>query len=188
MPQSKGLLSKTQALPEVIMLQSRHLLFVLSLAALALPVRAEIYKYYDADGNLVLSDAVPKDRAERVERITPREIMTVPALKSPARPASAGHKVAASQARAGYAIVVQSPAQGVSYPRGQEPVPVAVSVSPALAKAHRMEFLLDGGEPSASMAAIPVGDLEAGAHSLVIRVVDDKGGVLQASTISFKVQ
>ncbi|MDF2446249.1 MAG: hypothetical protein K0S46_1485 [Moraxellaceae bacterium] len=170
------------------MLQSRHLLFALGLAALALPVRAEIYKYYDADGNLVLSDAVPKDRAERVERITPREIMTVPALKPQPRPASAVHKAVASPVKAGYAIVVQSPAQGASYARGPEPVPVAVSISPALAKAHRLEFLLDGGEPSASMAAIPVGDLGAGAHSLAIRVVDEKGAVLQVSTISFKVQ
>lgn len=184
---ANGLLSLTQALPEANMFQSRYLLLLLALAAVTLPARAEIYRYYDADGNLVLSDSVPKERAERVERVTPKEVMTVPALKQSAQPLRTGRKAVADPEKVSYAIIVQSPAQGGSYPRGPEPVPVAVSVSPSLLATHRLEFLLDG-KAAANLATIPVEEMTAGTHELAIRISDAKGKVLQSSTITFQVQ
>ena len=68
---------------------TRHSLWLaLALLVPGTPALAEIYKYYDADGNLVLTDTVPKQHAEKVKKVEPRPIMTIPALPHDKRPSS----------------------------------------------------------------------------------------------------
>lgn len=161
---------------------------VLALLLAGAPAQAEIYKYYDADGNLVLSDTVPKDKAETVEKLQPRPIMTVPAVAPGrrARPAAAPDKVRAP-VPGEYTIVVQSPADGETYPRGSDPVPVGVSVSPGLAAGLRLEMRLDG-QPAADLARIEPDKLDRGSHSLLVQVLDAGGKVLKASEVTFHIQ
>lgn len=155
--------------------------------ALALPggARAEIYKYYDADGNLVLSDAVPKDNADKVEKLQPRPVMTVPAVTGK------GRAPAAAKPRAplpgDYTIVIQSPADGQTYPRGSEAVPVAVSVNPGLAPGHRLATRLDD-QPAADVVSISPDQLDRGSHSLSVQVLDAAGKVLKSAEVTFHVQ
>lgn len=170
----------------------RSPLLLLLALALLLPggARAEIYKYYDADGNLVLSDTVPKDRAEKVEKLKPRPIMTVPAVVPDRRahPAPAADKDKPRLPEAGaYAIVVQSPVDGQTYPRGGDPVPVAISVSPGLAAGHRLDVRLDG-QSAADLARIEPDRLDRGSHTLLVRVMDGAGKVLRASEVTFHIQ
>lgn len=148
---------------------------------------AEVYKYYDAEGNLVLSDTLPKDDASRVQKIVPQPVMTVPALvpdgRRPRPPAPARPSAAPA---ASYVILVQSPAADTSFPRGSEPVPVAVSVSPGLAPGHRLETLLDGA--SGEFSQLLPDELDRGTHILVARVVDAEGRVLASVEVPFHIQ
>lgn len=147
--------------------------------------QAEIYKYYDADGNLVLSDTVPKDRPEKAEKLQPRPIMTVPAVVPKGARAPAGAK---SRAAAGdYVIVILSPAQGQTFEHGGEAVPVAVSVSPGLAAGLRLDTRLDG-QPAGDPGAIVPGQLAPGSHTLSVQVVDAAGKVLKAAEVGFSVK
>lgn len=167
----------------------RRLPLCLALLLPAAPALAEVYKYYDAEGNLVLSDTVPKDDASRVEKLTPQPVMTVPALapdgRLPPRPAPASAR-RASAAVTDYVILVQSPAANATFPRGSEPVPVAFSVSPGLATGHRLETLLDGAV--GELTRLVPEQLERGAHVLVVRVVDGGGQVLKAVEVPFHIQ
>lgn len=160
-----------------------RLLLLPALVLLAPHARAEIYRYYDESGNLVLSDKVPKERAEQVRKVKPREIMTVPGLK-----ATQVKKPAASQAVVdGYAIVVVSPAKGSTYARGAAPIPVGVSVAPSLGSGHRMEFLLDGKARSA-LEEISTADLKPGRHLLAVRILDTRDKVLKLAEVEFQVR
>lgn len=161
---------------------------VLAVLLAGAPARAEIYKYYDAEGNLVLSDTVPKDNPELAEKLKPRPIMTIPAMAPDRRrmPVPVATKAKASAAEE-YVIVIQSPANDETYPRGSGPVALGVSVSPGLAAGHRLEFLLDG-QPAADLARIEPDQMDRGSHVLTARVVDSAGTVLKVAEVTFHVQ
>lgn len=172
------------------MLPRRCLLLALALLLPGTAVQAEIYKYYDADGNLVLSDTVPKQNPEKAERVRPRPVMTVPAVpvdrRSRATPETA--RPAARPLPGEYAIVIQSPAAEQTYQRTPEPVPVAVSVSPGLAAGHRLEMALDGAAPVAELTQLVPDAMDRGSHTLQVRVVDAAGKELKAAAVTFHIQ
>lgn len=161
---------------------------VLAVLLAGAPARAEIYKYFDAEGNLVLSDTVPEKNPEQAEKLKPRPIMTIPAMAPDRKrtPVPAATKAKAAAA-AEYVIVIQSPVHDETYPRGSGPVAVGVSVSPGLAAGHRLEFVLDG-QPAADLARIEPDQMDRGSHVLAVRVVDAAGAALKSAEVTFHVQ
>lgn len=170
---------------------SLHRLFlsVIVMLAVATSAHADVYKYYDSNGNLVLSDSPPKDKdmASKAEKVEAKPIMIIPAFRGGKRAPSANEKPVLKQAKE-YVIVIQSPSAEASYQRNsQEPIPVAVSVSPALVGGHRLEFLLDG-KISPGLASLQPAELDRGSHQLLLRVVDGANKVLASSSVTFQVQ
>lgn len=167
------------------MLPHRHLL-LLALLLPALPAWAEIYKYYDSDGNLVLSDKVPKENADKVQRLESRPVMTVPALAPDRRrPSSPRETAPARRAESAVPLIfVQSPVAEQTYPRGGEAIPVAISVSPGLKDGQRLEVQLDG-KASDNLTVIHPDQLDRGAHALQVRVVGADGKRLASVVVPF---
>lgn len=160
---------------------------LLLLLALAPAAEAGIYRYTDADGNVVLSDTLPKHGVNSAQRIEPQSVMTVPALQAgPRRAAAAEAAEPAEPATAGYTIVIQSPGADATYRRSGDDIPIALSVSPALAAGHRLEVLLDGANAD-GLAVIALGETDRGSHILEARVVDKTGQVIESSAVSFHV-
>lgn len=172
------------------------------LLALTLPTvsaGADIYKYFDSDGNLVLSDEVPKDNADKVERIKARPVMTVPAVVPPSRgararpadaaPAGEPETVSAKKVEAApdYRIRVTSPVAEETYLRGGDPIPVGVGVNPGLKSGHRLELRLDG-RVADSLVAIDPGQLDRGEHRLTVRVLGADGKPLASAIVPFHIQ
>lgn len=175
------------------MVSFNRLWLLLALILPTLSAGADIYQYYDQDGNLVLSDEVPGENAERVERIEVRPVMTMPAVA----PVKKGRKAAATaaaeasgkkpEALPGYVIRVQSPVAGQSYPKGGEAIPVSVGVSPELRVGDRLEMRLDG-EVVVNLASIAADQLERGEHQLVVRVLAADGKPLASAVVPFHIQ
>jgi hypothetical protein len=165
------------------------LLILLALALAQAPASAQIYKYYDSEGNLVLSDAMPKDRFDQVEKLEAKPVMTVPAMRPDRRQVAqpVGKPPEKPATTAKYAITVLSPEAEGSYIRGADPIPVAISVTPALGEGHKLEFLLDD-KPVGTLSAIPTENMERGSHGLVARVVDQTGKVMESRSVSFHIQ
>lgn len=166
-----------------------RLWLLLALMLPALAPGADIYKYYDKEGNLVLSDEVPHENADKVERIEARPVMTVPAV-APAK----GRKAAAEpapgrkpEAAPGYVIIVQSPVAEQTYPKGGEAIPVAIAVNPGLRPGDRLETRLDGQEAT-NLTAIAVDQLDRGEHRLVVRVLSAEGKPLASASVPFYIQ
>lgn len=153
---------------------------------LVAPVQAEVYKYYDSNGNLVLTDIPPKESVKGAERIQTRPVMTIPAL-SPQAPASQPADDVAAKVT-GYTIVIQNPADQSTYRKSEEEdIPVAFSVDPSLADGDQLEVSLDGGAIG-NGSSLGVADLDRGEHVLKVVVKDAKGKVLASATSTFFVQ
>ena len=159
----------------------RQLLAVLLLVAV-LPVQADVYRYIDEKGNHVFTDA-PREGAEK---ITTSPVMTIPfprgaAVGNPAAPA------ARKPAEQAYVITMKGPEPEGTYRRGDDPAPVAVSVSPALGKGHDLLLLLNGN-PWQGDAIVFDESLDRGSHTLEARVVNERGAVLASSRLNFHVK
>ena len=166
----------------------RILLFVATALAFT-TAHAEVYKYFDSNGNLVLSDTLPKDSesAAKAEKIEARPLMTVPALPGSKRPAApaAGKKATDP----GYTVVIQNPEPGATYQRNAaEMIPVAVSVSPSVLSGHRLLYLVDGNEQDGAIGSLRSDELDRGTHRLEVRVVDAGGETLSSSMVEFNIQ
>jgi len=147
--------------------------------------QAEVYRYIDKHGNQVFTDSPPKG----AEKVLTKPVMTMPFPKGRASgvpdPATAQQKKAVVVA---YTVTLSNPPADAVYHRGEGEVPVAVTVSPSLEEGHVLEVLLDGNPWEGN--AIPLSEsIDRGTHTLMARVVDDKGNVLaSSSTVSFHVQ
>lgn len=163
-------------------------LLLLALLLPAVSVGADIYKYYDSDGNMVLSDSVPKEDAEKVEKLKTTPVMIIPAQVPGKERREVPRATAVAKSVPGqYVIVIQSPVAGETYLRTSESVPVAVSVSPGLAAGHHLEMRLDG-KGSGELTRIVPDQLDRGSHTLSMQVVDTAGKVLKSAEVTFHVQ
>lgn len=158
------------------MFASRSLALLAALL-MSLPVQAQIYKYYDQNGNLVLTDA-PREGAVKVET---GPVMTVPALKGRAPDPAATPAVPAAPVPK-YLVLLNSPPPDATYRRGGEAVPIGVTVSPSLQPGHRLEVLFDGVVQPDNITELKIDEnVDRGAHTLSARVVDAEGKVIATS-------
>jgi hypothetical protein len=157
------------------------------LLVLGSPLHAEVYKYYDSNGNLVLSDSLPKDKNSKAEKIETRPIMTIPALDATRKGASAADKAPAKPLK--YVILVQSPAPEATFQRSEGDIPLAVSVTPGLQPEHHLEVLMDGALVSSDgSGTLKVDDLERGSHTLLVKVLDTNGKTVASNQSTFYLQ
>lgn len=165
----------------------RFLLLLGALLVLCAPVQAQIYKYIDSNGNLVLTDTPPKDKDSKVETIETRPLMTVPAFPGGKKPPV--EAPAKKTANPGYVIVIQNPEPGATYQRySGETIPVAVSVSPSILSGHRLVYLLDGKEQDGAIGSLQSEDLDRGTHRLEVKVTGVSDEVLSSATVEFNIQ
>ena len=166
---------------------SLHRVFLALAAMLAFTTaQADVYRYIDSNGNLVFTDSPPKDKAE-AEKVETKPLMTVPAFQGGK---GAGSTPAPTKAvSVAYEIVIQNPEQGATFQKNNdEPIPVAVSVSPSVASGHQLVYLLDGQEQGGAIGSLSSGSFDRGTHRLEVRVTDEKGGVLSRAAVEFNIQ
>lgn len=154
---------------------------------LALPVlvaEAEVYRYIDKNGNQVFTDSPPQG----AEKVRQGPVMTMPFPKTTVtRPLEVEAVRKPLVAGSSYTVTLSAPAPDSVYRRGEGEVPVAVSVSPALAEGHQLHVLLDGKRWDGG--GIPLNEsLDRGTHVIEARVVNGSGDVVASSSVSFHVQ
>lgn len=159
----------------------RHV-WAVSLLVAVMPVQADVYRYVDEQGNQVFTDA-PREGAEKIKT---SPVMTIP---FPRGAAGGGTTTPAARkpAEVSYVITMKGPSPDGTYRRGDDAVPVAVSVSPSLEKGHDLVLLLDG-QPWQGEAIVFDDALDRGAHTLEARVVGEQGNVLASSSLTFYVK
>lgn len=137
--------------------------------------QAEVYKYRDANGNVVLTDQA-KAGAEKVEE---RPVMTLPPPKDP------GLTPLPTDAAVAYRLRITSPANGSNYQiNSGTPLLVKLAIEPAPQNAS-LTLVVDGKEGAFGRGTeqYEVSVQERGTHTLQAQLLSDKGKVLASSAV-----
>lgn len=148
---------------------------LLCLALLALPLRAEVYTYIDAQGNRVFTDRPKPGNAERIQ-LAPTNAMGAPAAVAPPPAVPATPPAPAYQL---LRILVPQPDATIRDSAGN--LIVTASSEPALLVGHSYRLLLDGqavGEPGRS-PVFPLENVDRGTHQLAVEIVDALGRTVE---------
>lgn len=159
-----------------------RLTLLLLLVATCGAAPAEVYRWKDADGNVIFSDK-PHDGAQIIELGPTTVIPGEPVAKDDAPDASA--PIPAAEPGAYQHIAVVAPSDDETL-RNQQAVAVDVTIEPPLQTelGHRVQLYMDGaayGEPSGSPHFV-LPEAERGSHQLAAAVVDANDTELIRST------
>jgi hypothetical protein len=165
-------------MPEMTRLLSALLACVTALTCTA----AEVYRWRDADGNVIFSDK-PREGAEKIEL---RDTTVVPALRPTTR-LSPDESEDAPRALPYETLLISEPPADETL-RNVQSVTVNATSSPALQTAfgHRLQLYLDGGahgQPTTT-GNWTLNDVERGAHSLEVAILDGTGAEVARSAPS----
>lgn len=162
-----------------------HALLMLSLIS-ATTHAATVYKKVDKDGNLIFSDT-PMDDAEEMD-VPPVPTMKLDKIRPPVTPSKPSEKEKTFQYNK---VTITAPAQDENFINNMGQVTVKVQIEPGLRKDHQVQLLLNGVKragPSASQS-FSFSNMDRGAYSAVIQVVDSKGNVAaESAAVTFHVK
>lgn len=163
----------------------RAVVFASSLALLAAPVAAEIYRHVDAQGNVTYSDEASSG-SETVD-VGPVTTVTLPKLEDVTPPAGQTDRAPAAEPYSNLQIV--APSHNEAFHSGSGDVVFRVASTPALRGGHKYEITLDGQPVGQSTSGdIPVHNIDRGTHQATAYIVDQHGvRVKSGDSISFTI-
>ncbi|MCJ8168426.1 DUF4124 domain-containing protein [Atopomonas sediminilitoris] len=152
--------------------------------AFPLLVSAQVYRYTDANGNVVLTDKPPQDvQAESVDVRTPNSVKVEPSNLPPAL------KVDAAPKQAYQRLEITSPNADQAVRANNGDFDVALAIEPPLAKGHLLQVLVDGsamGEPS--RGPLTLSNVERGTHQLQVVVLAGEKEIQRSNSVTITVQ
>lgn len=158
----------------------RNLIIILFSLTFPVGTHADIYKFYDENGNVVFADQ-PGPDAELIEEkelqtIKSPRIRTTTKLTDP----NAGKKVFLYEE-----VKITKPEDGENIRANDGEVNVDITIKPPLKKklGHKLVLLLDGEPVTApgTATAFALGNIDRGQHSLIARVIGKKGETVKSS-------
>ncbi len=156
----------------------RHRSLVTVVAVLAMSAAATpVYKTVDGNGNVSYSD-LPDIGAQTQELELPPVNIQLALPPSPA-----AEELPAATAPPEYRLRIDWPEPDTTIPPGQLEVEARLQIEPALAPAHRVQWLVDDepqGEPTTATALV-LTQLTRGSHQLRAVVIDGVGAVCAQS-------
>ena len=144
----------------------------------AFPLKANIYKWTDSNGNVNFSDK-PHPGAEEI-KIPTVQTYSVPTIPLPESPAE---MVADVRVETNYNISIAQPEDQATIRNPQGSVSIVLDLTPALKQGDKIQLLIDDhplGAPQAS-TFFSLEDIKRGSHTLVAQVVDLQDKVIQTS-------
>ncbi len=163
----------------LVMLMKMRYLLAISMLVLACPLAAQVYKWVDGDGNIIYSDT-PHPGAEEIPAT---EVQTI---KMPPLPKAEKKPPAKPKALPYQTLSITRPADGETVRDNTGQVEVSVSLKPPLQVryGHRLQLQLDGRPyaEAGTTTGFQLQNLDRGAHSLLVQVLDKEGRVFASST------
>lgn len=154
------------------------------LLAMPLLASAQIYRYTDANGNVVLTDKPPQDaQAEQVDVRTPNAVKVEPSTLPPAA------KPEVAKAPNYKVLKITSPDGAEAIRANNGDFQVVVRTVPALATGHVLQALVDGsavGEPGVSPLSLT--NIERGTHQLQVVVLAGEKEIQRSNSVTITVQ
>ena len=167
------------------------ILVAFSLAIMASPLMAEVYKTVDADGNVTYTDKPPPDGSKPI-KLAPISVIEAPTYEKAPDPAKAeGEEIPLRDLRKIYRdFAIISPQSEESVWRPDGPVAVAWSVGNPLQQGMQVSIYLDGAKQATTTEQIiPLAGLERGEHTLTAELRDAKNRMIASAVpVTFFIQ
>lgn len=158
----------------------------LLLCCVVITAQAEVYRWVDANGNVIFSDQ-PHPDAEKIK------IETLPSYTPVAIPESVNEELEGEQEIPRYKVAILTPANDETVRNNAGLVNINAKVTPPLDQDRndQLTIKLDGqtlGEPSTS-PNFTLSEVERGTHTVQVLVVDkDKKTIKSSKKITFHLQ
>lgn len=148
------------------------------LLAMPLLASAQIYRYTDANGNVVLTDKPPQDaQAEQVDVRTPNAVKVEPSTLPPELEPFSKENMPAYRV-----LKIASPVANASVRSNNGDFKVTVRLDPVLRPGHSLQVLLDGSPVGvAGNSPLQLRNIERGTHQLAVMVLDAQQNEVQRS-------
>lgn len=162
--------------------------YLLLACCLSLGTQAEIYRYTNAQGEVVYTSQPPAGVAAN-----PVELSTPNRLEAPSRPSEQNQPPSSSSktAATSYQISWMGLSSGQTIRANNGDLQIGVHLEPALQSGHFLRFSLDGQAVTGPQTTpeVSLTELDRGTHSLTVEVLEANGRVVQSSpALSFTVQ
>ena len=158
-------------------------ILALSTAYATEDTKKKVYKIIGADGTVTYSDK-PSKGAEEVE--VPLGSTYTPAARPPYTTPTPRETTKKPKETTYSALTIESPANDATIRDNTGNVSINIVFSPALAKDHQIQFLIDGNlASSGSSTSTTLSNLDRGTHELTVRIVDGAGEVLVSQSSIF---
>lgn len=169
------------------------ILIAFSLAVMAGPLLAQVYKTVDKDGNVTYTDQPPPDGSKPI-KLAPISVIEAPIYeKAPeaAKEGAEGEEIPLRDLRKMYrdfAIISPQSEESVWHPDG--PIAVAWRVGKALQEGMQVTIYVDGKRQATTTdQIIPVAGLDRGEHTVTAELKDAKNRkIATAESITFFIQ
>ncbi len=160
-----------------------------ALIILAISANAELFKWKDADGNIIFSDQPPPD-IDKVESEVKKEslphINTVPALDMTKSRTDNSSKAKAS--KVSYkSLAIITPLHDSEVRENSGKVHISVRVEPAIfvERGHQLIIYMDGVEVSkGEKTSIIIDNVDRGTHHVKASIVNNQGFVLRETRVT----
>ena len=168
-------------------------LVTLSMALMASPLMAQVYKVVDKDGNVTFTDQPPGDGSKPI-KLAPISVIEAPEYKKAPEPTDeegAEKELSLSYLRKIYRdFAIISPVQEESVWKPDGPIAVAWSVRTAIQPGMKVTLFLDGANHvTTEQPMIPLSGLDRGEHTVKAELRDSKNRVIAtAETVTFFVR
>lgn len=163
-------------------MDTRTSLLLLSMACLAFPAMAQVYKTTDEDGNVTYTDE-SSSGAEKVRVKSPTTV-TLPKPEDVQRMISENERrenaEEEEQSQPYDRVSINAPADEEAFHSGSGDVEFRVSSSPGLRQDHRYQLDLDGAPVGEGRdGRFMVRNMDRGTHNASVHVVDPSGRRIQ---------
>ena len=151
----------------------------MALFLLASPLRAEVYKWTDNNGNVHFSDK-PHTGAETVT-IQPTQTYSPPHNQETSIPTTEETKGDTSTPYT--KIMIIQPQEQATLRNNQKMVSVVAAIEPELKKDDAVQLLFDGepsGPPQTSLT-FTLSDVNRGSHIILLQIIDKSGAIIGSS-------
>lgn len=171
-----------------MLLKMARLIFIFCLI-FASSAQATIYRWINAQGNVVFSDAPPPSgKAEKLHLGNSLDTIHTPSV--PTVPATSPTAEHARTTTSYQSLVITSPSNNQSIRANNGDINVSLSLSPALKSGDQIRLFMDGAQVySGTNTQITLHNIDRGTHTLYAVVESQNGSVaIRSAGISFSLQ
>ncbi|AOV15865.1 hypothetical protein BJI67_01185 [Acidihalobacter aeolianus] len=166
----------------------KRLAVMLCLLLFAASAQATIYRWINAQGNVVFSDTPPTNGKAQVLQLN-NSLITVPAPQTSAPSAPPATSRTQRQTPVYRSLTITSPTNGQAIRANNGDISISLNLTPTLLPGDRIHLFMDGVEVySGTSTQIPLNNVNRGTHTAYAAVVTQTGlTAIRSQGVSFTV-